>query len=241
MEMLNTKINQSWEIFLPAHRAAREQWSSELGWERERLQSIYEHVKEGDIFLYVGAECFDMCGLIAKFGAKLMCIEPNTLAYPNAKAIWESNNLEMPLVCFLGFAANENKYSPDSFDFINQLHFNRFPFCSYGEIIPALGFKELKDSDDIAKIKIDTLVEITGYIPNHISLDIEGSEGHALRGAEQTLRKYKPNIWLSGHPEFMVLGYNEYLGDLRHWIKQIGYKETLLAYSHELHLYYEAI
>jgi hypothetical protein len=60
-----------------------------------------------------------------------------------------------------------------------------------------------------------------------------------LEGAERVLREHKPKIWLSGHPEFMLQQWNESLYSLRHWIKEFGYKETLLDYEHEVHLFYE--
>lgn len=231
--MINTKINGKYSLILPEHRAARPEWDIKLGgWETERLNSIFNHVQEGKVFYYVGAECFDMCGLISKFGCELVCIEPNELAYPNAKAIWEANNLKMPLACFLGFAANKTDIKVD-------VVFNVFPECANGEIIPNHGFKELsKESENIQCIKIDDLVSITGIAPDYISIDCEGSEFQIIRGATQTLEKYKPIIWLSIHPEFMFDQWKEYSGDLRQYIKNIGYKETILDYQHELHCAY---
>ena len=68
-----------------------------------------------------------------------------------------------------------------------------------------------------------------------------GSECEALKGAEETIRKYKPKIWASISPEFMYHQYGQYSGDFRNWIKDFGYKETILDYQHELHTYYEPI
>jgi len=82
------------------------------------------------------------------------------------------------------------------------------------------------------------MVRVTGLIPKHISVDTEGSEGLILRGAEQTLLKHRPNLWISIHPEFLIDQYKEYSYDLRNWIKDRGYKETILDYQHELHTLY---
>jgi len=60
-------------------------------------------------------------------------------------------------------------------------------------------------------------------------------------GAEKVMREFKPKIWLSGHPEFMMMYWKEYLYDLRQFIKGIGYIEHLIDYQHEVHLYYEPI
>jgi hypothetical protein len=69
-------------------------------------------------------------------------------------------------------------------------------------------------------------------------MDTEGSEGRILRGAEQTLKTYKPKLWISIHPEFLALNYGEYSRDVRSWIINLGYEETLLEYEHELHAMY---
>jgi hypothetical protein len=59
-----------------------------------------------------------------------------------------------------------------------------------------------------------------------------------LRGATWTLRKFKPAIFASIHPEFMFHQWGEYSRDLRDWIIKIGYQETILDYQHELHCLY---
>jgi hypothetical protein len=77
--------------------------------------------------------------------------------------------------------------------------------------------------------------------PTAISLDVEGSEWRVLGGAEKVMREFRPKIWLSGHPEFMMMYWEEYLYDLRQFIKGIGYIEHLIDYQHEVHFYYEPI
>ena len=58
---------------------------------------------------------------------------------------------------------------------------------------------------------------------------------------QKVMKEFRPKIWLSGHPEFMMMYWKEYLYDLRQFIKGIGYKETLIDYQHEVHLFYEPI
>lgn len=230
-EMVKAKLNDQHFIYLPKHRADRPEWYTDKGWERKRLYSMYLKIKEGDTIFYVGAEEGEMPALCQIWGAKVVMFEPNAKVWPNIKAIWQANNLDGPLVCVPGFASNK--------DFDTQYTMNVFPAVADGEVIGDHGFKELHDPDNIPQIKIDTLVQRLGIIPTAISLDVEGSEWEVLRGAEDTLRKYRPKIWLSGHPEFLFRIYGEYLGDLRTWIKNIGYTETLLDYDHEVHLLYE--
>lgn len=234
--MVKTRINGEFDIILPKHRADREEWYRPEGWEKKRLQHMHEHLSDKDILYYVGAEEGDMPALCAMWGAKLVLFEPNERVWANIKAIFEANNLESPW-CFNGFASDKHtpQFTPANLTI-------GFPDCADGEIISDHGFRELHDPGDIPQTTLDHVTEILadgGEIPTAISLDVEGSEWHVLRGAEKTLREKSPKIWLSLHPEFMYEHFKTYAFDLRRWLKDLGYTETLLDYQHEVHLYYE--
>jgi len=225
--MINTLINGEWNIILPEHRSLRPEWKLENGgWERKRLDSMYKNIGKGDTLFYVGAEEGDMPALCQMWGAEIVMFEPNPKVWSNIKAIWEANDLETPYT-FVGFASNETNYG-------NVI--KGFPECADGEVISDHGFMELHNHN-ANEIKID---DISDLIPTALSIDVEGSEWEVLKGAEQTLRKHKPKIWLSAHPEFQWRMYGCYTYDMRNWIKDIGYIETLLDYNHEVHLYYES-
>ena len=229
-EMLDTLINGKWHIILPKHRHDRPEWYTEKGWERARLDSIHHHITSEDTMFYVGAEEGDMPALIQMWGAKMVLFEPNPLVWPNIKAIWDANNLSYPW-CFSGFAANKTTLGSIS---------NTFPESASGPVIGDHGFKELAyEANYYPCVKIDDLVEKTGIIPSAISCDVEGSEFEVLKGAEQTILKYHPKLWMSIHPEFMFRMFGEYQYNLRWWIMDRGYKETILDYQHELHTFYE--
>lgn len=220
--MQETLINGKWRLWLPKHRAEREEWPT---WEYKRLESMHKTTKPGDVVYYVGAEEGDMAALLAKWGAKLVLFEPNEKVWPNIKAIWEANRLRPP-ECFVGFASDRTTIGG---------HEHAWPKCSYGPLIGDHGFKELKDAGYIPQTRLDD----AGLIPDMIAIDVEGSEGKVLRGAEEKLRKHKPRIYLSLHPEFLR-DYGEWGAELRKWIIDLGYKETLLDYPlHEVHLMYD--
>jgi FkbM family methyltransferase len=226
--MLEVLINGQWKIKLPEHRAARPEWTAPGGWERARLEHIHSTLKKGDLVYYIGAEEGDMCGLLQMWGAELVMFEPNPAVWPNIKSIWDANDLDDPIAALEAFAGRESKGQLPSFS---------WPQSCYGKIISDHGFKNLCAADGtIPIVKID---DLPNMVPDMISVDVEGAEWEVLRGAEQTLRKYHPRIYLSLHPEFLYEIYKEYSGDLRYWLKQIGYKETLLDYQHEVHLVYE--
>lgn len=235
--MVKTKINGKWDLLLPEHRAKRPEWHTEKGWERERLDSMYETTKGKEFYVvyYVGAEEGEMPALLSEWGADLVLMEPNPLVWPNVKAIWEGNNLKFPLAFFPGFASGETDLGG-----LHAQDMGNFPVSAEGPVISDHGFKNLCEADGtIPQVRIDDLVESLTLIPSMISIDVEGSEWEVLRGAEQTLRNYHPRIYLSLHPEFLFQIYGEYSLDLRVWIRNLGYKETLLAYEHEVHLLYE--
>ena len=231
-EMIPCKLNGKFDIILPKHRADRPEWYTEEGWEKKRLEHMHETMMKMSfpVVYYVGTEEGDMAGLCALWGGDMVLFEPNDRVWTNIKAIWEANDLPDP-VFLTAFAANET--------------YGEMPVRSLadieGEVIHDHGFKELRDPGDIPRIKIDDMVFLPGAkIPDLISLDVEGSEWEVLRGAEQTLRTYKPKIYLSLHPEFIHEQYNEWGAELRKWLTDMGYKETLIDYPlHEVHLFYE--
>lgn len=233
--MIPSLLNGEFQITLPKHRADRPEWYTDSGWERKRLQSMRDNLDKEDTIFYVGSEEGEMPALCQMWGAKVVMFEPNPLVIPNTKAIYDANNLVPPAGFFVGFAANETNTKGE------PVHLDQFPPCADGEIIGNHGFKELAyEADRIPTIKIDDLVEQTGIIPTAISTDCEGSDWEVLKGAEQTLRRWHPKLWISWHPEFMFRMFNDYTGDARRWVKDLGYEEKFLDYQHEVHMYYEA-
>lgn len=228
-EMVKAKLNGKYEIVLPKHRADRPEWYTEKGWEKPRLDHIHSTTKKGDVVYYVGAEEGEMCALVAMWGAKVIMFEPNDKVWPNIKAIWEANDLNMEDVVYSAFAANETVANKAFTWYIKDIE---------GEVIHDHGFKELRDPGDIPRVKIDDVVANTGVVPTMITMDVEGSEWEVLQGAEETLRKFKPQIYLSLHPEFLINQYGKYSYEVRRWLIDMGYEETLLDYQHEAHFYY---
>ena len=232
--MIKSLINKEFEIILPEHRASRPEWYTEQGWEKARLKSMNNNLGQGDTIYYVGGEEGEMVALCQIWGADTVVFEPNPKVWSHYPLIWKANNLKNPIACIPGFASNENNE-------LTRIYYNEFPPESNSTIDAAHGFKELHtEGSSYGQVTIDACVynyKITP--PTAITIDVEGSEWAVLTGAEKVLKEYKPKIWLSGHPEFMIMYWNKYLWDLRYWLMELGYKETLLDYQHEVHLFYE--
>jgi FkbM family methyltransferase len=233
-EMVEVVINGEFKIVLPQHRADRPEWYEPEGWEKIRTKSMSNNIGKGDIVYYVGAEEGEFPALCQMWGARVVLFEPNPQVWSHYPILWSANKLEPPIATVAAFASDINNDKTEIFR-------NGFPPVSNEDLDKAHGFKELYlEGDSYGQITIDSLVyDHKLEAPTAISIDVEGSEWKVLKGAEAVLREHRPKIWLSGHPEFMFHQFGEYLSEVRHWIKELGYKEILLDYQHEVHLFYE--
>lgn len=231
-EMVKTKLNGKFEIIIPKHRADRPEWHTTKGWERKRLDHIQQHIRKGMVVYYIGAEEGEMPALCSMWGAEVALFEPNDKVMPNIKAIWEANHLEPPLFIFEGFASDKTTLNA-----INAIS-SDWPPSADGKVIGDHGFKELLDPADIPQIMIDD-IQFTEGAPDIFIMDVEGAEGKVLRGAAKTIKKHKPLIYLSLHPE-QLRTYREWGAELRRWLTDFGYREKLIDYPlHEVHLFYK--
>lgn len=232
--MVTVTVNGRFTLTLPRHRADRPEWYTESGWEKPRMTALVKRIMElpgYPVVYYVGAEEGDLAAICAMHGANTYLFEPNPKAWPNIRAIWEANELDTP-VTYAGFASDVTR--PLGTDTLGI----GWPPCSTMEIVGNHGFKELyQEADMYSQIQLDD-VALQLDPPSIITFDVEGSEWQVLRGAENVLRHYRPTLFASIHPEFMFHQWGEYSRDLRDWIIDIGYQETILDYQHELHTMY---
>lgn len=236
--MTEILLNGKYKLILPDHRAARPEWKT--GWEVERIESMLGNLKYGDLVIDIGTEEGDISALLAQKTGNIILFEPNPLVWPNIKAIWSANKLPDLEDYFVGFASNQTDLKGQSIN--NIVGGEKFPSCANGELIGNHGFKELAfETDVIRQIKIDDFMYGNPKQAKLITIDIEGSEFEALKGAEETIKKDKPFIYVSVHPEFMFRMFNQYTAELVKFVEDLGYKHEILAFDHEFHFLFKPV
>lgn len=230
-KMVPITINEQWELILPEYR--QELWKNL--WEKPRLDSMFKNIKKGDVVFDVGAERGDMPALYESWGARVVPMEASRGFWPEIRAIWDTNKMGKPLGYYCGLVGNTTvrvyPYEEDATEL------NGWPRCAYGNINETEGFSHLAESAAVmTTIKIDDYCELANIYPDVITMDIEGGEFEALKGAEQTLLKKHPLLYISVHPEFLFHNFGEYERHLHNWLIALGYDQGIhLDYDHEHH------
>jgi FkbM family methyltransferase len=223
--MKRVLINGRWPLNLPDHRADRPEWPY---WEATRLAAMHHAIQPGDVVYDIGAEAGDFPALFATWGAQVVMIEPNPKVWPTIRAVWEGNDLA-PLGTFEGMVSDTANCSP-----ANWICEGYIPTVAYREpFTEAHGFHHIGEHDD----PTTTLDELVYYFswPDVVTMDVEGGEGHVIRGAKRTLTEIKPMVFMSIHPQFMADLYGESPDEIHETMKGYGYHGRFLGEDHEMH------
>lgn len=197
-------------------------------WEKERIQSMQAHIKQGDLVWDVGAEQGWMSALIAKYMSdNIVLFEPTGEFWPGIKAIWEKNGLKKPKGTFCGFLSDHTTTG-------SKLALGWCDEANEASVIEKRKYRNVFDEGDqeiVPSVKGDNIY----LTPDHITIDVEGAELLVLKGLEQTLREHLPKVWVSIHPDMMVRDYGQDKSDLLFFMDDCGYEAELLAVDHEEH------
>jgi FkbM family methyltransferase len=94
------------------------------------------------------------------------------------------------------------------------------------------GEREGEAGYDLALTTVDHEVERSGLVPTVIKVDVEGHEGAVLRGAEETLRRHRPVVFLELHLDVLEAEGTPPAGVLA-MLGDAGYRfETLAGVPH---------
>lgn len=231
----DVEINGRWRMSLPDYRAVRYLKAGPLGWERERIASMFLNLGPDDVLLDVGAESGCMSALFATWVADVQLMEPNPLAWPGIRTIFEANGIAEPFSHWVGFASDVNDNAV--FPTVLEPFGHGWPDCADGEPVAAHGFRHLaEETDTTPQITIDGFVARSDSTPTAVTMDIEGAELQALKGAERLLTEDRPLLWVSVHPEFLRHHFQQTAGDVYRFLEERDYRVTHLADDHETHV-----
>lgn len=232
--MKHCLMNGRWDYILPDHIA---DWDAMSMWERERNESMEEHLR-GDMILYdVGSEHGAQSAIYAGFVGpeNMVLIEPSRIFWPNIRLIWEHNHFHAPLATVFALIGEETYDGDESSVFLRGWP----PFTENPEEQTPRAYAYIHDpgtSRGVAQWRLDDLwATVLGTAPDAITVDVEGAELGVLRGAETILRRFRPLVWVSVHPDLLARDYGATPEELHGFMRELGYRGTHLATDHEEH------
>lgn len=221
--------NHIWKynLMLPKHLAEWDVWDY---WERPMLDTMQERLKQGDIIFDIGTEAGYFAALFGKYmvgGENVIMFEPDDTVWDMIDEIWKANGLDKPKAKWHGFVSDTS----------NKIKERKpKPFAG------PHAYKYLSNQNDFRttpRITIDDFVKKEGLEPKAIKVDVEGSEFLVLKGAEKTLKKVKPFVWVSIHPDLMQTNHQNTPEDIMQYMNGLGYQGTHLSTDHEQHWLFE--
>lgn len=243
-KFVDVMINDRWKIKLPEHIADLPMWKF---WEKERLSAMYSAIRPTDTILDIGTCNGDLSALFASWvpDGNIILVEPSPDFWGLIKAIFDKNNLK-PKRCLPVLISNKTD------DLWTQWRLKEsdifpYPMEAHNPIKYETGFAHLNEKPKIPTVRVDDLDiynQENGIGVNKIdiiTIDIEGSEYEAVEGASRVIRRDKPTIFISVHPEFMWREHHHSPDDLHVMLKNWGYEATYLAFDHEQHWMYKPI
>jgi FkbM family methyltransferase len=207
-------------------------WDTLPSWELERIRSMKENLRYGDILYDVGTEMGYFNLFVANFVGpeNLVLIEPTRQFWPNIRATWNRNRPGVSPMAFydglIGQVSNDDRTD-----------FTAWPTCADGPLVDRVIYSHLhRDSASTPQLSFDSLVKRVQAVPKAITIDVEGAELLVLRSAERTLREHHPLVWVSVHPEFPTRDYGSADADVHEFMRNLGY--CFRAFSHRSHWLY---
>lgn len=224
MKLRTINENPEWTYWVADSIA---EWDAPSHWERERLASMRSELKQGDILYDIGVEHGWLSAVYGGFCGyeNMVLVEPSPEFWPNIKGTWQANGFPGPIAAYQCFAGAEVKGNP-----VNDV----WPACSDGPEAGGMAYRYIGQHDDIPTITIDEIA-FRHPEPNAITIDIEGAELLALRGAWQVLEVDRPLVWVSVHPDLMERDYGCTDEDLHAFMRASGYSGRHIHTDHEQH------
>ena len=190
---------------------------SEFGNKHNRgFNHLMKNLKNKKTFFDIGAHI----GLVSipaalnmNLDSKIIAFEPSDKNYKHLKNHIKANNLTKKIKLYKNLVGEKNCKK--------NFYYSKYE-SPLNSIIKVKQIEKY-NSQSINQISIDYFCKESGIVPDVIKIDVEGAELNVLKGAKETILKYKPIIYLSVHPTHLKeLGYE--LRQLKDLIKSLKYK-----------------
>ena len=232
------RVVDRYDVKIPKYLAEYHDWWGT--WEKFRFESMEANLKPGDILFDVGAEIGWISAIYARFvGAENMVMfEPVPNNWTMIREIWSQNGLPLPYQCVVALVSDKTVSSTPDFD---QSQHDGWPSTAFGTLLTDRNFRYIHEhAATTPQLTIDDFVATTKIVPDALTIDIEGAELLALKGAEATLRMRNLLVWVSVHPEMMAQNYTPTKPqDVLDFMGSLGYDCTHLGYDHEDHWFFQ--
>ena len=233
-------INGKYRVKMPKALAEHDSFDN---WERERFECMEAHLKLGDVLFDVGAETGHISAIYAGFvGApNLVMFESNPDNWQNIKATWDEMGLAKPGATVVALVSDVGE-QPEGTEELNKQE-DGWPVCALtGRIWTPRSYRYVwEHAHNTPQVTLDEFAAFSGWIPDAITIDVEGAELKVLRGAARLLRVRQPLVWVSIHPDLMRANCGHEPEMVQRFMTDLGYCSTHLATDHEVHMFYEPI
>jgi len=204
-------------------------------WERERIESMRQHLNKGDVLFDIGTES-GWCNLVYAdiVGPEnMVLIEPTPEFWPNIHALWYKRFDVNPRGCYAGLMSNITTDTRKGYEL------NSWGENYLGPIVDRNKYIYIHDnSEQIPMITIDEYVSETGIVPDAITIDVEGAELLVFKGGENTLKNNNLKLFVSIHDDLGIRDYNTTPEQTIEFLESLGYHGEFLAKNHEAHWYF---
>jgi FkbM family methyltransferase len=157
------------------------------------LSLLLSNIKKGEVVYDIGANIGLYALAVAKAGLqnRIYAFEPNPETFSKLSANLALNKLSGRVEFMQVAVGNTNG---ESLFMLSSEHER----SSFFQSNAAFGNAKVKRAVKVDVRTLDSLIEQL-LPPQHIKIDAEGSEVMVLEGAEQTIRRYKPLLYIEPH------------------------------------------